>query len=481
MTWWGKDRRASFAYWSAGLALIAGLFLRLYFVHHRAEIAGDSLVYGDLATNMLSHHIYGLSVDTVRSSLIRLPGYPLLLAAFFAVFGIGNYTAVLYAQVALDLGTCLLVAALARRLMGDTAALWALWLGALCPFTANYTATPLTETWSLFFLALAFYSMERWWTGAESARWMRRGWTWPLACSLAFAVMLRPDRLLLAAAVAPAMLWVALRSKGSTHQRFRRSRLIDVGIVVLIVLLPLCGWTARNWRVFHVFQPLAPRYANDPGELVNFGFQRWYRTWAIDFKSTYDVYWSYDGTPLVLEDLPARAFDSAAQQAETSALLTRYNGANMATSQLDSDFASIAKERVAAHPFRSFLELPVLRVANMWLRPRTEMLPLPLDWWNFRAHPVGSSIAAGLGALNLAYLVLAAAGLWRWRRQGWSRRRAFGYALVAFVLMRSAMLLTMDNSEPRYTIDCYPIVILLAAFALAPKRIEMSSMLVGED
>ena len=39
--------------------------------------------------------------------------------------------------------------------------------------------------------------------------------------------------------------------------------------------------------------------------------------------------------------------------------------------------------------------------------------------------------------------------------------------MVAFVALRCALLLTIDNSEPRYTLECFPVVILLAALALA--------------
>ena len=41
-------------------------------------------------------------------TLSRLPGYPAFLAAIFAVFGWGNFRAVLLIQVLFDLGTCLL-------------------------------------------------------------------------------------------------------------------------------------------------------------------------------------------------------------------------------------------------------------------------------------------------------------------------------------------------------------------------------------
>ena len=58
----------------------------------------------------------------IRSTLIRLPGYPLFLAACFRLFGMENYRAVLYVQLAADLLTCWLAAALAGRLFGRRAA-----------------------------------------------------------------------------------------------------------------------------------------------------------------------------------------------------------------------------------------------------------------------------------------------------------------------------------------------------------------------
>ena len=37
-------------------------------------------------------------------------------------------------------------------------------------------------------------------------------------------------------------------------------------VCLLLALAPFTAWTWRNWHVFHVVQPLAPRYATDPGE-----------------------------------------------------------------------------------------------------------------------------------------------------------------------------------------------------------------------
>jgi hypothetical protein len=39
--------------------------------------------------------------------------------------------------------------------------------------------------------------------------------------------------------------------------------------------------------------------------------------------------------------------------------------------------------------------------------------------------------------------------------------------LIGFVLLRSAFLGTLENPEPRYTLECYPVVILSAAVYIA--------------
>jgi 4-amino-4-deoxy-L-arabinose transferase-like glycosyltransferase len=449
--------------WGA-LALLSGLALRCLFVWNHPRFAGDALTYGDLAHNMLVHHVFGFTENVIRPTLIRLPGYPLFLAGCFAVFGNANYLAVLWVQVLVDLAGCLLLGLLAAQLWGRRAGMTVLWLAALCPFTANYTAAALTETLSLFCVTLAFFALERWQLGRET------GWSVVIGLALACAVLLRPDQGLLAAAVLPALLWVGLSDRTPSLAR----RLQPTLLAGLVVLLPLAVWTVRNEHTMHVFQPLAPRYANDPGEGVPFGFQRWYRTWAVDFKATIDVYWNYDGNPLDIHDLPARAFDNAQQYAQTSALFARYNVETSATPALDQAFAQIAAERIALHPLRCYLLMPLARDLNMWLRPRTELMKMPVDWWNIRAHPK-RSLAEILYALwSAAYLALAVAGLWRWRRLRWAGSRVLAASMVAFVALRFLLLLTLDNSEPRYTLECYPVVLLLAGFALAARHKRIS-------
>jgi len=452
--------------WAGGTtaALLAGAVLRGLFLAHHPRFSGDALVYGDLAGNMLAHHIYGFTENVIRPTLIRLPGYPSFLALCFALFGSANYLAVLWVQAAVDLLSCLLLGSLASRLWGRRTGLAVLWLAALCPFTANYAAAALTETLSVFCVVLAFFALQRWLAEQQAGR-VGPAWACIVGLALSFAVLLRPDRALLSTAIVPAMLWVSWRQRQArAHSRWAHS-----GLVILIVALPLTLWGIRNWQVFHVLQPLAPRYANDPGESVPYGFQRWYRTWGIEFKSTVDVYWPYDGSTIALKDLPPRAFDTPAQKEETAAVYALYNQEQASTPQADEAFAQLADQRIQDDPLRYYLLMPVAREADMWLRPRTELMRVPLDWWRIRAHPGTSAFAITYGLLNAAYLLLALTGLWCWRRERWTPQPALAAAMMGFITLRCLLLLTLDNSEPRYTLECYPIVMLLAGFALASR------------
>jgi 4-amino-4-deoxy-L-arabinose transferase-like glycosyltransferase len=450
-------------------ALVVGFALRALFVARHPLFVGDALVYGEMAHHMLKEHVYGLmDAGVLKPTLIRLPGYPLFLAAVFKVFGDANYLAVIWVQVFVDLATCGLLAATAAQVAGRRAGMWVLWLAVLCPFTANYAAVVVAECWSMFCVALAMYGLARW-SGESAVQRVselaardgvgRLRWAAVVGVALSAAVLLRPDQGLLAAAVAPGMLWVGLRS-GSRQWRVRVAPAL---VASVIVVLPLCLWAVRNWRVFHVVQPLSPKYANDPGEEVPLGFMRWYRTWAIGFPATVKVYWQYDGDLISMNDLPARAFDSPEQRAETAAIYRQYNEESASTPAVDGEFARLAEERVRAHPFRYYVELPVARVADMWFRPRIEYMKVPLDWWRLSAHPWNSLRAYALGALNVCYLAMACVGLWVWRRRG----GVVVWSMVAFVALRCVLLLTIDNSEPRYTMECYPVVVLLAGLAMS--------------
>jgi hypothetical protein len=225
--------------------------------------------------------------------------------------------------------------------------------------------------------------------------------------------------------------------------------------VLAVSLAPLAPWAVRNWRDFHRFQPLAPRYASDPDEFVPSGFDKWMRTWVVDYVSTEEVYWQVPGDDVNLQDLPSRAFDSAQQREKTQAIFSDYSKGHVVDPDLNARFAGLANERTKRASFRYYVWLPVLRIADMWLRPRTEMLPLNTRWWEYRDDTEGSVLATLWGGLNLLFLFAAVMGVVR------GPRPRYLALMLLFVLLRSAFLGTLENPEPRYTLECFPVVLLL--------------------
>ena len=452
-------KRARFFAWAS----LAGLGLRVLLVAHFPGVTDDSRFYANIAENWLQHGVYGITNSgVVVPTLSRLPGYPAFLAAIFALFGMGNFRAVLLVQVLFDLATCFLIADLARRLFSERAAQAAFLLAALCPFLANYAAAALTETLEIFFTVLALDLAFRGLAVGETETRAplpraRPNVVW-LGCGLSVgaAILLRPDGGILLAAIGGYLLWLLLRmlriDRGRARTIFWAGVLLGAGATA-----PLIPWTLRNLHTLHRFEPLAPRYATDADDIVMTGFNRWVKTWMADYVSVQEIYWAIPGAELDLTRLPRRAFDSGQQRQQTSELVAEYNSDHDMTAELDSRFATLAAERVHAAPLRYYIGLPAVRIADMWLRPRTELFPSDPRWWEFNDDSFWLAISLGFGLLNLAYVALAAAGLMR-------GREFFGIGLfVLFLLLRSAFLGTLENPEPRYTLECYPLVIVLAS------------------
>jgi hypothetical protein len=228
-------------------------------------------------------------------------------------------------------------------------------------------------------------------------------------------------------------------------------------LVAVGAAAPLVPWTLRNLHTFHRFEPLAPRYATDSDELVLNGFNRWVKTWMADYVSVQEIYWAVPGADIDITRLPLRAFDSPRQEERTRELIADYNRDHDMTPELDAGFGVLAADRIHAAPFRYYVWLPPLRIADMWLRPRTELFPSDPRWWEFNDDRRWLAVSLGLGLVNLVYVVLALTGLLR-------AREIFGIGLfVLFLLLRSAFLGSLENPEPRYTLECYPAAIVLGS------------------
>jgi hypothetical protein len=469
------------------VALVAGLCLRLFFVLKYPANSGDTVLYEQIAANWLQHHVYAMNVhDQVTAVDMRMPGYPAFLALIYAVSRRTAEAArlwVMLAQVVVDLLTCVLAAGLAALLMviGNERArphrvfLATLWLAALCPFTANYTAVPLTETFATFFTTAALLPLCLLVTRAQSGGWrlLERHWMigndyWYLAGTAAVLVglctLFRPEAPLQLVAAWVALGAVLIRQRES--QRFLKT----LALMAALCAVPLVPWTIRNAITLHEFQPLAPKNSNLPGELVPYGLMSWEKTWLYRFRDVYLVPWKLNEEPIEVDEVPQRAFDSPAEKERAAMILEQYNNDLTLTPEEDAAFAQLARERTARHPLRTYLWLPAARALTLWFTPRIELLPFSGTVFPLRQSweddPIDQSVTVGFFLLNLAYVILAIWGAARLWRSAPAARGAIAL-IAAFIVLRTAFLTTLETPEPRYVLVCYPALLALAAQVFA--------------
>jgi hypothetical protein len=481
---------------SAITALAAGACLRFFFVLKYPASSGDTILYDQIATNWLKYHVYAMNADGAITPVdIRVPGYPAFLAVIYWLSGKAGPDArfwVMSAQVVVDLLTCVLAGCLAATLLAlatGRAHSWrvflaTLWLTALCPFTANYTAVLLTEAVATFFTTLTILLLcllllrlrgPTFWVEERSVNlYFKEKWFAAFAgISAGFGTLIRPETPLLLMTSCAVLAWYFLRRDSRSSQRLNqwREMIRIVAFMAAGCLLPLMPWATRNAITLHEAQLLAPKNSNLPGELVPFGFMAWEKTWLFRLRDCYLVAWKLNDQPINLEDIPARAFDTAEEKERVAALLEPYNDEVTLTPAEDAGFGQLAKERTARHPLRTYVWLPAARAFMLWFSPRIELLPLsgqvfPLAeaWEN---DPVDQSVTAGFEFLIVLYVLFGAWGVLRlW---GQPSARVAVALIVGYIVVRTAFLATLETPEPRYMLVCFPALLALAAQVFAGK------------
>lgn len=449
---------------NVALAALTGLGLRLFFVlKFPATDSGDSPFYIELAWNWLKNGVYGFSVNGRLTPVdMRVPGYPAFLAAIFAFTGKSTQAAMVV-QAVVDVAGCFVLALIAARLAPESSrrrvTLAALWLAALCPFTANYTAAVLTEVLVVFLTSVAILVLLQTELGAGSNTVRAQIYLNPWLLGgiiVGFGTLVRPETPLLLVAAA---LVLAARSWRPRDWL----RLVRAGVLMGAgLLLPLLPWAARNWSTLHDVQFLAPRYSELPGEYTPLGFISWTNTWLWRVRDVYLVAWKLNAEEIPLENIPASAFDSQGEKDRVSDLLEQYNESLTMEPRLDAKFREVARERTRQHPLRTHVSIPLLRSLTLWFSPRIELLPysghlLPLgdEWRDDRRDLV---VTLTLVFVNAIYLLLALAGAWLARkRPGWA-------LLIAVILVRTTFVVYfVDTPEPRYVLESFPAIVALAA------------------
>lgn len=454
-------------------AMLVGLALRLIFIVYFPFSAGDSRFYEELARNWADQNIYGLFLwGKVTPLDVRMPGYPAFLATIYATVG-RTSSAVMGVQAAVDLVTCLLTALIATRLAPVSkrvlVATAALWMAALCPFTANYSAVILTETLATFLTTLALLVLIYVFDGAladlplhpsdRRALFPRVG-GWLLGGMLVgVGTLVRPETplLFLAAGLVLAVRW---RHRSDWSKLVLATSWMTVGL-----LLPLTPWAARNAVTLGRIEFLAPRYAETDGDFIPRGFHAWTRTWMVRFRDAYLVPWKLKKEPIPMETLPGSAFDSDQERGRVAALLSHYNRDLRMTPILDHEFAILADERTARRPLRTFVLIPLSRAWMIWFTPRVESLPYSGDLWppweKWQNNQTDFGVTLGFGFLSFVYAGLALMGVSRYQTQPGIT------LLITFLVIRTAFLTQLQTVEPRYVVVCFPAVLALGALGWA--------------
>jgi hypothetical protein len=487
-------------------ALAAGACLRFFFVWQFPAGSGDTVLYEQLATNWLKHHVYAMNIGGAITPVdIRMPGYPAFLALIYWLSGKTGADArfwAMTAQVAVDLLTCVVAGCLAATLWslaGGTVRRWriflvTLWLTALCPFTANYVAVALTETLATFFttLTILFLCLLLLRTAGTMSRlkdrpihlYFKREWLAALAgFSAGLGTLCRPETPLLLITSCVALGWHYLRGRRWSLQKPRHEMLRIFAFMGAGCLLPLMPWTIRNAVTLHEAQLLAPRNATLPGELVPYGFMAWEKTWLFRVRDCYFVAWKLNDEPINIDDIPANAFDTPEEKERVAALLEQYNDEVTLTAEEDAGFAQLARERTTRHPLRRYLWLPAARAFMLWFSPRIELLPLSGEVFPlakaWEDDPIDQSVTAGFELLIGLYLLFGAWGAVRlWRQPG---ARVAVALIVVYMAVRTAFLAMLETPEPRYMLVCFPALLALAAQVFAGKTVRnQAPSAVGE-
>lgn len=471
------------------LPLLAGFASRAFFVLQFPTITGDGPIYEGLAFSWWNHHIYGLVADGRLIPVdIRMPGYPALILFASQILRRG-LTTLLFSQVLLDLGTCMMAALLATMLVPEagspaqTAAnrgrvrTAALWIACLCPFLANYCCAELAEVPATFFVsvalvcfAAAFYEPD-----TRRGKWL---WFWG-GIATAIGTLFRPETPLLLVALAIVCVWRWWR-------RVDWPRLIRVGALAFCgLVIPLLPWTVRNAVSLHEFRFLAARYANEPGDFVPVGFYAWTKTWMVRYRYCYTVIWKLTEDPISLDDIPASAYDNENERQRVAALINAYNEncCNPPTADWDSQFAELARERTRRNPVRTFIQIPIERAFVLWFTPRIEVLPYSGDLWPpGEAHaddPKDFDITVTLWIIGFVYGAMALAGLIVAVKRINGDRAGPQFWALAFIVMyavvRTAYLSRLETPEPRYVLEAFPVIFALAAQMFSP-RVHRSSI-----
>ncbi|MDX6768337.1 MAG: glycosyltransferase family 39 protein [Elusimicrobiota bacterium] len=355
------------------LAFVLGLGLRAGYSSW-AILSGKSLPSNDeyetIARRLVEHGRFEGAGG--KPTAAREPGFPLFIAALYAVFGFKPLVVTLALSL-LGALTALLLREVSGRVFGEDAGDWTFLLALFYPYFVFYTGYFYRETLLCFLLAAALLALS---LLEEKPTTRRAAWAGGLigVAAISFSSLL------------PSCVLLALYAAWRVRRRAAKGALL----LMLLAALPSALWTARNLAVFGRFIP---------GSTIG-GFN----------------FYTYLIVPDDARGLPReneiKYADPDWRRIDSMGYLIEDDGSQQAA------YFEAGKRWVAAHP-REYALRTVRQVVKMW-RP----YPYKRDY----QHPYWLVVLASL--LSDGWLIpLGFYGLWRFRAAGPETRY---FALLVF-------------------------------------------------
>lgn len=386
--------------------------------------------------------------------VIRTPGYPAFVAAVYLVAGVGNHMAVAVAQAGVFAVLVVLVYLLARRAAGERAGLIAAGATALFPPFPYFGALVVTELWTTFVATAAALVCLR---AAQTHRLMDFAWAGVLFSA---ATLVRPAFALLPFFLAAG---VPIFSRPARQGR----AIAGWSALALAAVVTLAPWFAYN------YVNLGDVTLSPAGGL---GRGLWEGTWQGRWPGRLQA------ELITLADSPAgrAALDAAVRAKAAEAGLAPEPMLQYVHEWRDlraiwdtpTDPAERTRARIVAD--RAYMRAALAHIradplGHIWRRLTRGLFVLwaaevPIRYSDI--NPTPTPVIRLMWLAQGLLLALAGAGAWRLGRSGKTVEAAVLTLPLVYITLVHLPLLC----EARQSLPVKPLVLTLAAVAIAPRR-----------
>ena len=439
--------------WLIGLLLLllGGAIFRFAVVEQYSSTSPDGDQYYQLSQELIRARRFAFGPPPARLTYSRLPGYPLFLA-YVAVRGPSTLSASVHrataANVVLDLLTGVLLILILRELgfprwCGSVAFV----LLTICPPIVLFASYALTESLATFLGTLGF------WLALHARK--RASLIGAAACGgvIGAAFLVRADMI----TEVPALL--VLMWNRSWPAALRAKSLALVLVAAAVVVAP---WGLRNIRQFGRPHLTATEWPAQDGEPLLTGPMQWMRTWAAGRKGDGDLSGMFvSKQPFDPEAVVRpRMYDSPAERRALISILQDYLRDGL-TPAVDARFVQLAATRTRNHPWRVFVQLPIVRAIHLYAPPPSGDYPIRVSFLGLPRHR--RQIFAIANAILYVLAIGGAFVLWRVRQH-----RPVAAAIVVAVACRTLLHMWAVPTFvcQRYFVEVIPLLIVLGAIMI---------------